>query len=510
MGLLFILISVLDTYNTERPDTEEPVELTKRDHLDLNKRLGYAILLKAGYGKVALVERNNEETAASKLKPEVDLKIKYTFVKSHPDLKCINTETPVEKLTIAILAAEKYNRTAFERSIESWIAKIIFKYFGKVPDFSLGLAQIRPSTIRKMVEENLGQTNISDSGILSMALDDCLNPKLAQQYITYLFNHQNLTDNIDERIERVARSYNGSINKNVHGMRYEDAVLGAYNILCGEYYECEESEGNEGNEGNTPSITGCIKFDMATVLPLAGIEWNMIQYKLEKNTDGKDEKFKDIGDKKTENAQEENAENLNDLFAEEELKRLVNEIKLIRVQLYERESKPTEFVTQLSDKRNQWIIKYFVDLGFPKTNISIEKASFSEMCVKDAEDNEDLSGAKITVILNKKESISSLVKDVNPSVTITPVVNESTPNKKEPLKNVTQAIQKNGDVNNLESKIDELKSDIAKAQHTADDAIAAANRAAQYSQDTNGKLDAMFKMSMTKDQESSSRPKKSR
>lgn len=68
------------------------------------------------------------------------------------------------------------------------------------------------------------------------------------------------------------------------------------------------------------------------------------------------------------------------------------------------------------------------------------------------------------------------------------------------------------DIENLQSQIDSLKtsvaqasSDAASAQSAANDAAsraasaeAAANRAAQYAQDTNSKLDSMFKKSMMK------------
>ena len=70
----------------------------------------------------------------------------------------------------------------------------------------------------------------------------------------------------------------------------------------------------------------------------------------------------------------------------------------------------------------------------------------------------------------------------------------------------------NGDIEGLQSQIDGLKtsvaqasSDAAAAQSAAADAASkaaaaesAANRAAQYAQDTNSKLDSMFKKSMMK------------
>ncbi len=63
----------------------------------------------------------------------------------------------------------------------------------------------------------------------------------------------------------------------------------------------------------------------------------------------------------------------------------------------------------------------------------------------------------------------------------------------------------NSDIENLQTQIDGLKtsvaqasSDAASAQAAATDAKAAAERAAQYAQDTNSKLDNMFKKSMMK------------
>jgi len=68
------------------------------------------------------------------------------------------------------------------------------------------------------------------------------------------------------------------------------------------------------------------------------------------------------------------------------------------------------------------------------------------------------------------------------------------------------------DIENLQSQIDDLKSQVSKASRDASDALsaanaansaaseaaAAANRAAQYAQDTNAKLDNMFKKAMMK------------
>jgi len=63
----------------------------------------------------------------------------------------------------------------------------------------------------------------------------------------------------------------------------------------------------------------------------------------------------------------------------------------------------------------------------------------------------------------------------------------------------------NSDIENLQSQIDGLKTSVAQAssdaqsaQAAASEAKDAANRAAQLSEDTNSKLDHMFKKSMMK------------
>ncbi|PPD05629.1 MAG: hypothetical protein CTY29_00155 [Methylobacter sp.] len=74
------------------------------------------------------------------------------------------------------------------------------------------------------------------------------------------------------------------------------------------------------------------------------------------------------------------------------------------------------------------------------------------------------------------------------------------------------ACASNSDIENLQSQIDGLKTQVAQASADASsaqtaaasaaakaaDAEQAANRAAQYAQDTNSKLDRLFKKSMLK------------
>ena len=56
----------------------------------------------------------------------------------------------------------------------------------------------------------------------------------------------------------------------------------------------------------------------------------------------------------------------------------------------------------------------------------------------------------------------------------------------------------NSDIQNLQGQIDSLKPQVSAASADAASAKAAANRAAQYAQDTNSKLDRMFKKSQHK------------
>lgn len=144
----------------------------------------------------------------------------------------------IEKLTAAIIAAEKYNRNYYQRKLEILLAQVSLKYKNTIPNFSYGLAQIKPDKIRKLLENELNNYSVDDFILLDTLRDNCQNVRLAGQYIQKLSNKFISRENnsVEKLIELVALEYNGADKENINGMRYIDAVKGAYNLLLESSY----------------------------------------------------------------------------------------------------------------------------------------------------------------------------------------------------------------------------------------------------------------------------------
>lgn len=257
-GVLFLAATGFDGYNTEQQMTSEDSATVERDHMDLPKRLGYAILTKAGYATV-------------ELPPEDELKLAPTlrlaWHSDHPDFRCIdpmvkmgtgNREQVDPFLLLAsIVAAEKYNRSAFMRNSEELIARSMLSLSGSVPDFSLGVSQIRPSIIRAGVDQAVGDVGLSDREVLDLALSDCTNVVAADRYVRGLIAAIDPATPKYNIVAQVARRYVGAGGTGENGEMYQSAVGGAYRLLEIALYGYESGEGDEMPPAG---FLGCITF----------------------------------------------------------------------------------------------------------------------------------------------------------------------------------------------------------------------------------------------------------
>ena len=264
IGCLFVTVALFDTYNTERPYTRESAEKVVPDPLDLSQRSGCAILLQAGYAKAVSEFTESDPGAADKHSADIALKDL-----EHPDFDCLGYQdetSPVWKevdlraLCKAIFAAEKYNRSPFQRGLKQFVASIILKLTGKLPEYSFGLAQLRPSTARTLLQEELGGKNLSEKDLFEILTNDCLCVHLAAKHIEALsrrFASQNAKGDL---IAKVAMAYNGSKEGSIQGLRYVDAVTGAYDLLK----HTELSESTEMSEPSKSTQTEikrvCVRF----------------------------------------------------------------------------------------------------------------------------------------------------------------------------------------------------------------------------------------------------------
>lgn len=153
LAVLFVATALFEPYNTEKPYSHEIPGQVTRDHLNLRERLGYAILLRAGYMKVTL--KSSEQEDSEEAKPVIgDAYLDPVFKEEQPDLECLaetltvrlpdGDRLNIRNLSVAILAAEKYNRSSSQRKLEDWLAALSLQFWGKLPDYSLGIGQVRP------------------------------------------------------------------------------------------------------------------------------------------------------------------------------------------------------------------------------------------------------------------------------------------------------------------------------------------------------------------------------
>lgn len=276
---IFFLSTSVNPFNTEQPYNEEDRRSTAIEHLPLSKRLGYAILLNAGYINVELHNKDGAAISTNEQKTKEDTSLNFTINSQHDInlLSDINSnDIDIKKLTIAILAAEKYNRNFFEQKTELIIGKLFLKFFGFLPDFSYGIAQVRPSTAKKVFFEEMGLKKIPDSKIIYLLENNKHNIIIAEKYISILYTKNRYSSqNIDEKIKIIAKEYNGSNHKSISGLNYSEAVLGAYNILT--FIDSSYEESDENQETESAIITQEINFDFDSLNYIADIDFENLK-----------------------------------------------------------------------------------------------------------------------------------------------------------------------------------------------------------------------------------------
>jgi hypothetical protein len=240
-GIGIVLVTSLQPFDNEKPKVAEQGQPVQRDHLSLSQRLGYAVLLHADYGTAALVDMEGMPLTDSTRLTEARPRMALLRNDDHPDLKCArgpddgdftgSEPVDVPALTIAIAAAERYNRNSFNRMLEAGVARLSLALGGSLPEFTYGAAQIRASTARRLVREELGGFALADRDLLELLTNDCQNLHLAAKYVNELAIRYHDGGKTDEIISRVATRYNGMATPNVNGFLYRDAVLGAYHLL---------------------------------------------------------------------------------------------------------------------------------------------------------------------------------------------------------------------------------------------------------------------------------------
>lgn len=340
-GCLFFVAALTDAYNTEQypanedgdgADASASMGAASRVAETLVDRLGYAILINAGYADVSMPADEQQRAEGFNITPHLDnpelLCASPFFIASAATSPDATSKINSQFLLMSILAAEKYNRSAVMRWIEGAWARTVFSLTGELPDLSLGIAQIRPSTIRHALVQNAAAIPPSAGELLDYALDDCSNVFAASVHLQTLLQSVDVDMTQDQIVAAVARLYSGGDNAT-----YVSAVSGAYQILNGGG-ELPVPNGQTG-DGPVKDFDICVWFDLG--MPGGKIAWE--DYAAE---------------------------------AQPVIHRTLAMTTEIRVALVDRQPGPRSYLVRLDDQRRQWLGDTLQGLGAGRQAILFE------------------------------------------------------------------------------------------------------------------------------------------
>ena len=100
---------------------------------------------------------------------------------------CLSDEgsTDLVRLTVALVVVESFARPRWQRRLEIDVSKMWLLLAGRLPNLSLGIAQVRVSTARRLLADTHTPTN-SDRELLGLLANDCSCIRLAHQYVVSL------------------------------------------------------------------------------------------------------------------------------------------------------------------------------------------------------------------------------------------------------------------------------------------------------------------------------------
>jgi outer membrane protein OmpA-like peptidoglycan-associated protein len=233
---------------------------------------------------------------------------------------------------------------------------------GKLAEFSLGLAQIRPATARHLLQRELGDFALSDRDLLALLMNDCHNIRLATKYIEALYHQFASAPSVDEIIAQVARSYSGAVTPSIQGLRYVDAVTGAYHLL-----------GKPPHTDTTPQetfargqVTACIPFGMGAI--------TAAEYVVSLRAILKPDQFTGAA----------SATGMT-----------------VHLHLWHNDRGPQAYVARLAAQRQEWLMRQLVEMGYTRDRIIIFERGLPTYC---GESKSSTSWAAINVPQDKGDA----------------------------------------------------------------------------------------------------------
>ena len=223
VSVLVCAVITLPVYNGEKLDAAVHPGKTTRGTLTLNERFAYAGLLTTGFG---VVDEFSWPDGVSLGTTEL-----VRCAGNASTIQFRDGKLYLDKATLAVVAAEMYNRDRTTRNIEFVIGNIYEWISGETPNFSYGAAQIRLSLAKRLLEGEISKS-LSTNEVVDILKDDCNSIQLARAYIEEIAEKLENNLSVDSALRQIAARYIGARESDVYIFgRYIDVISTMYALM---------------------------------------------------------------------------------------------------------------------------------------------------------------------------------------------------------------------------------------------------------------------------------------
>jgi hypothetical protein len=133
---------------------------------------------------------------------------------------------------LAIIAVENYGRPPFRRWLQEILARACLAVCGKVPDFSLGIGQVKLSTARMVLQLQAPGSAEADAKLLDLLLNPWENLRIVQGYLELLMEQNGFHNFNKPAAIVILKQYNGQVSSGQCNQIYQEVVWEAFRYLA--------------------------------------------------------------------------------------------------------------------------------------------------------------------------------------------------------------------------------------------------------------------------------------
>jgi hypothetical protein len=261
-----IAVRVLGMEADGRVPEEADIERIRRIRL-MQERVGTNIFIRSGYLESACFVTENTGPPPPEMRYELVLDRALSDCAAldpeegeDEDKEASSLRGTATQLAISAVAVEKFHRNVLHRRLEWAYARAFSALFGRLPDVSLGPAQIRVSGVRQIAAEvghasgPYAMLRTSDAELMQILSDECKSLKLAATMMYYFLTKareipacENESDPEECRNATAAATYVGQRRKTHAVIDYGPIVARMVRMVDilergGEETQCEKKQ----------------------------------------------------------------------------------------------------------------------------------------------------------------------------------------------------------------------------------------------------------------------------